>query len=62
MTIDVVSGRMTNSDLRPVGDDGARVVFRAEMDCLVAVSACPDVSMGGRDVYLWLTEGAPLPA
>jgi uncharacterized protein YcgI (DUF1989 family) len=52
MALDPVSGHMTNSGLRPTGPDGAHVTFRAEMDCLVAVSACPDLSVGGREVLV----------
>ncbi|RZU30974.1 DUF1989 domain-containing protein [Blastococcus saxobsidens] len=52
MSIDAVSGHMTNSRLRPPDGDGAYVTFRAEMDCLVALSACPDLSIGGRDVMV----------
>jgi uncharacterized protein YcgI (DUF1989 family) len=52
MAIDPHSGHMTNSRLRPSGPDGAHVTFRAEMDCLVALSACPDLSVGGREVLV----------
>lgn len=43
---------MTNSRLRPPPEGGAYVTFRAEKDCLVAVSACPDLSIGGREVLV----------
>lgn len=52
LTLDPVSGYMTNSRLRPSGPQGAHVTFRAERDCLVAVSACPDLSVGGREVLV----------
>jgi uncharacterized protein YcgI (DUF1989 family) len=52
MTIDAESGHMTNSRVRPAGQGGASVTFRAEMDCLVALSACPDLSVGGREVFV----------
>ena len=52
MAIDPVSGHMTNSRLRPTGPGGAHVTFRAERDCLVALSACPDLSVGGREVLV----------
>lgn len=52
MSIDATTGHMTNSRLRPPDGDGASVTFRAEMDCLVALSACPDLSIGGREVMV----------
>jgi uncharacterized protein YcgI (DUF1989 family) len=52
MSIDAVTGHMTNNRLRPPDGEGAYVTFRAEMDCLVALSACPDLSIGGREVHL----------
>lgn len=52
MTIDATTGHMTNSRLRPTDGAGAYVTLRAEMDCLVALSACPDLSIGGRDVMV----------
>jgi uncharacterized protein YcgI (DUF1989 family) len=52
MAIDATTGHMTNSRLRPPEGDGAYVTFRAEMDCLVALSACPDLSIGGKDVMV----------
>ena len=55
MSIDVASGHLTNSGVRPTGDDGASVTLRAELDCIVGVSACPDLSVGGRDVFVRVT-------
>lgn len=52
MNIDGATGAMTNDPLRPSGPDGACVTLCAEVDCLVAVSACPDLSVGGRDVFV----------
>jgi uncharacterized protein YcgI (DUF1989 family) len=52
MAIDAATGHMTNSRVRPPDPDGAHVTFRAETDCLVALSACPDLSIGGREVYV----------
>jgi uncharacterized protein YcgI (DUF1989 family) len=52
MAIDAATGHMTNSKLRPPEDGGAYVTFRAEMDCLVALSACPDLSIGGKAVMV----------
>ncbi len=44
MRIDPESGIMYDTLIRP--KDEARVDFRAEMDCLVAVSACPESGRG----------------
>ncbi len=52
MAIDAVTGHLTNSRLRPAHGDGAHVTFRAEMDCLVGLSACPDLKIGGREVLV----------
>jgi uncharacterized protein YcgI (DUF1989 family) len=52
MDIDATTGHMTNSRLRPPEGAGSYVTFRAEMDCLVALSACPDLSIGGREVMV----------
>jgi uncharacterized protein YcgI (DUF1989 family) len=44
MRIDPNTGTMYDTMIRP--KDEAHVVFRAEMDCLVAVSACPESGRG----------------
>lgn len=44
MRIDSETGAMLDTMIRP--KDEARVDFRAEMDCLVAVSACPESGRG----------------
>lgn len=45
MRIDPESGRMFDTLIRPKNE--AHVDFRAEMDCLVALSACPESGRGG---------------
>lgn len=52
LAIDPVSGRMTSTTIRP--RVGAHVTMRAEMDLLVAVSACPDMAVGGHELTLTL--------
>ncbi len=54
MAIDAVTGSMTNSSKRPAEPDGAYITLHAEMDCLAALSACPDLAMGGKQVHLSL--------
>ena len=44
MTINPDTGKMLDTFVRP--KEGAYVDFRAEMDCLVAVSACPESGRG----------------
>ena len=44
MRIDAATGIMYDTMIRP--KDEAHVDFRAEMDCLVAVSACPESGRG----------------
>jgi uncharacterized protein YcgI (DUF1989 family) len=48
MKIDGVSGRMEHTTIRP--KPAAYVDLRAEMDLLVALSACPDLPVGGKPV------------
>lgn len=48
MKIDGVTGKMDHSPLRP--KPGTYVLLRAEMDCLAALSACPDLVVGGKEV------------
>jgi len=50
MIIDVETGIMKNSNIRP--KDNAHITFLLEMDCLIAVSACPDFTVGGKDILL----------
>lgn len=50
LEIDPVSGRMANTSIRP--RNGAHVTMRAEMDCLAAVSACPDITVGGQAIHV----------
>ncbi len=45
MRIDPESGRMFDTLIRPKNE--AHLDFRAEMDCLVALSACPESGRGG---------------
>lgn len=48
MAIDPVTGKMEHTTIRP--KPGAYVLFKAEMDLLVALSACPDIIVGGKEV------------
>jgi uncharacterized protein YcgI (DUF1989 family) len=45
MHIEPETGRMSNTSTRP--RPGTYIEFRAEMDTLVAISACPDLAAGG---------------
>lgn len=56
MSIDPTTGRMVNTRVRPPEPDGAYVTFRAEIDCLVGISACPDLTVGGKEVYISILE------
>jgi uncharacterized protein YcgI (DUF1989 family) len=48
MKIDGLSGRMEHTQVRPQPDNFMEL--RAEMDLLVALSACPDLAVGGKPV------------
>ena len=52
MKIELPSGRMSNTSIRP--KPGTYIEFEALRDVLVAVSACPDLTVGGKDVRLVL--------
>lgn len=55
MRIDGVTGRMEHTTIRP--RPGTSIVFRAAMDCLCGISACPDVTVGGREIVAAVSEG-----
>mgnify|MGYP001315788173 CR=1 FL=1 len=44
MEIDSDTGEMTLAPIRP--KPGSYVLLKAEIDCLVAISACPEAGMG----------------
>ncbi|HEY8692663.1 MAG TPA: urea carboxylase-associated family protein [Chloroflexota bacterium] len=48
MEIDCQTGAMRRSKLRP--KEPARFGLLALMDCIVAMSACPDLAVGGREI------------
>jgi hypothetical protein len=54
MKIDGVTGRMEHTQIRP--KPGTYVDLRAEMDLLVAFSACPDLPVGGKPVDVMIYE------
>ena len=54
MKIDGASGKMEHTQLRP--KPGNFMDLRAEMDLLVALSACPDLAIGGKPVDVRIYE------
>jgi uncharacterized protein YcgI (DUF1989 family) len=54
MKIDGVTGKMEHTQVRP--ESGNYMDLRAEMDLLVALSACPDLPVGGKPVDVTLLE------
>lgn len=54
MRIDGASGKMEHTQVRP--KDGNYMDLRAEMDLLVALSACPDLPVGGKPVDVMIYE------
>jgi uncharacterized protein len=54
MKIDGVTGRMEHTQVRP--QPGNFMDLRAEMDLLVAFSACPDLPVGGKPVDVSIYE------
>jgi len=54
MIIDGKTGTMEHTTVR--AKPGSYVEFRAEMDLLVALSACPDMPVGGKPVDFLIYE------
>jgi uncharacterized protein len=54
MKIDGMTGKMEHTQVRP--QPGSYVDLRAEMDLLVAFSACPDMPVGGKPVDVRMYE------
>ena len=54
MKIDGVTGKMEHTQVRP--KPGNYMDIRAEMDLLVAFSACPDLPVGGKSVDVMIYE------
>ena len=54
MQIDGVTGKMEHTQVRP--RPGNYMDIRAEMDLLVALSACPDLPVGGKPVDVMVYE------
>jgi uncharacterized protein YcgI (DUF1989 family) len=54
MRIDGTTGKMEHTQVRP--KPGSYVDIRAEMDLLVAFSACPDLPVGGKPVDVEIYE------
>jgi len=52
MVIDGVTGKMQHTQGR--APQGNYMDIRAEMDLLVALSACPDLAVGGKPVDVML--------
>jgi uncharacterized protein YcgI (DUF1989 family) len=52
LELDCETGAMRRTKLRPVN---GRLGLLALMDCLVALSACPDNAAGGKDVRITIT-------
>lgn len=49
--IDSLTGKITNSIVRP--KPGCYVMFQMDMDCLVAISTCPDlIGGGGKEIII----------
>jgi uncharacterized protein YcgI (DUF1989 family) len=48
MEMDCLSGRMRHTTVRP--RPGTSIRFRAEMNLLCAISACPDLAVGARPI------------
>jgi len=54
MKIDGATGKMEHTLIRP--RPGTYVTLLAMMDCLVGISACPDLMVGGKEVRVIIWE------
>lgn len=54
MKIDGVTGKMEHTQVHPW--EGNYTDIRAEMDLLVALSACPDLAVGGKSLDVQIYE------
>jgi uncharacterized protein YcgI (DUF1989 family) len=54
MKIDGGTGKMEHTQVRP--PEGNYMDIRAEMDLLVALSACPDLAVGGKPVDVMIYQ------
>jgi uncharacterized protein len=54
MKIDGITGKMEHTQVRP--KEGNYMDIRAEMDLLVALSACPDLPVGGKPVDVMIYQ------
>jgi uncharacterized protein YcgI (DUF1989 family) len=54
MIIDGKTGKMEHTQVRP--PQGNYMDLRAEMDLLVALSACPDLAVGGKPLDVMIYE------
>jgi len=54
LEIDGQSGAMKDTTIRP--SRPAYVDLVAEMDCLIGISACPDMMVGGKDIDILIYE------
>src|SRR4051794_154677 len=61
LEITPATGRMSNTSIRP--RPGTYIELRAEMDALVAISACPDLTVGGKaqQVLIYAPTTAAVP-
>jgi uncharacterized protein YcgI (DUF1989 family) len=54
IALELPSGRMSNTSIRP--RPGTYIEFLAERDVLVAVSACPDLTVGGKEIRVEIID------
>jgi len=54
LEIDGKTGAMKDTTIRPSKPTYADLV--AEMDCLIGISACPDMMVGGKDIDILISE------
>jgi uncharacterized protein len=55
--LELPSGKMFNTSIRP--KPGTYIEFRAERDALVAISACPDLTVGGKEIVAEVFDSEP---
>jgi uncharacterized protein len=53
--LELPSGKLSNTNVRP--KPGTYIEFQAERDVLVGISACPDLTVGGKEIRAVILEG-----
>jgi uncharacterized protein YcgI (DUF1989 family) len=54
LELELPSGRLRNTSIRP--KPGTYIEFEAQRDSLIAISACPDLTVGGKEIRVEILQ------